>query len=141
MRETNEWRGGEKGAALIAAFVVLVSLTVMALAFVTLVSDDIKNAGAALADAKAYYIAEAGLAKARWALTTGGQGLGWGEADVAFGAGTYTVTTTDNGDGTCVIISEGYVPDDVNPVARRRVEERDAPAPPGLGQGKFVTSW
>lgn len=131
----------QRGAALIAAVVILVSLTVTAMAFVTLVSDDIKNVGAVLADAKASYIAEAGLARARWALTTGGQALGWGEADVPFGAGTYTVTTTDNGDGTCTIVSEGYVPDDVNPVARRRVEEGDAPAPPALGQGKFVTSW
>lgn len=120
-----DWRGEEKGAALIAAFAVLVGLTIIALAFVTMVSDDIKNAGAALIDAKAYYVAEAGLAKARWALTTDGQSVGWGESDISFGAGTYTVTTTDNGDSTYTIVSEGYVPNDTNPLAKRRVEERN----------------
>ncbi len=139
MRETNErtsqapractWgsMGEERGAALIAAFVVLVGLTIIALAFVTMVSDDIKNAGAALIDAKAYYVAEAGLAKARWALTTGGQSVGWGESDISFGAGTYTVTTTNNGDGTSTVVAEGYLPNDTNPLAQRRVEERNIP--------------
>ncbi len=114
-----------KGVVLIGVFVVLVVLAAIAAAFITMVNFETKNTGAEFNDAKALHLAEAGLAKARWALTTGAQTVGWGEADIALGAGTYTVTTTDNGDGTYTVISDGYVPNDTNPVARRRVEERN----------------
>lgn len=117
-----------KGAVLIGVFVILVALTAISAAFITMVRFEAQNTGTELNDAKAFYLAEAGLAKARRALTTGGQAVGWGESDTALGAGTYTVTTADNGDGTYTIISEGYVPNDTNPVARRRVEERNISA-------------
>ena len=117
-----------RGVALLSAFIVMVTLATMALAFLNMSREDIRRSGADQADQQAYYIAKAGLAKARWALTTSGQAVGWGETDAAFGAGTYTVTTTDNGDGTYTIISEGYVPNDTNPLAKRRVEERNVSA-------------
>ncbi|MFC1699278.1 discoidin domain-containing protein [Candidatus Omnitrophota bacterium] len=115
----------QRAAALILTFMILVSLTSLTLAFLTLSKDEFKSAGAELSNMQAFYIAEAGRAKARWALTTGEEALGWGEADTSLGAGTYTVTTTDNGDGTCTITSSGYVPDDTNPIAQRQVIERD----------------
>lgn len=118
----------ERGSALLTVFIVLVTLSAITLAFLNMVKDDIKRSGSEQADLKSYYIAEAGLAKARWALTTGGQAVGWTEADAAFGAGTYTVTTTDNGDGTYTIISEGYLPTDTNPIAKRRVTEKNITA-------------
>jgi hypothetical protein len=114
-----------KGAVLIGVFVILVVLTAIAAAFITMISFEAKNTGAEFNDAKALHLAEAGLAKARWALTSGAQAVGWGESDIALGAGTYTVTTTDNGDSTYTIIAEGYVPNDTNPLGRRRVEERN----------------
>lgn len=124
------------GAVLIATLLVLVTLTVIVLAFVTMISYEIKSAGTVLDDMKALYIAEAGLAKARWALTTDAQGVGWGESGAVFGDGTYTVTTLDNGDGTYTITSDGYVPDDTTPVAKRRVQEKNVPfsigSPPNL---------
>jgi hypothetical protein len=122
----------KKGAALIFIFVLLVSLTLVVLAFVTMVNYEVRSTGAGFTNMKAFYIAEAGRAKARWALTTGEEELGWGEADVSFGSGTYTVTTTDNGDDTCTITSEGYIPDDTNPIAQRRVIERDVPVTTNL---------
>lgn len=124
LREGMDQLRSRRGVALLSAFIVMVTLSTMALAFLNMVKDDIKRTGADQTDAQAYYIAKAGLAKARWALTTSGQAVGWGETDTAFGAGTYTVTTTDNGDSTYTIISEGYVPNDTNPIAKRRVEER-----------------
>ncbi len=117
----------EKGAILILTFIVLVTLTVIVLAFASMVSDEIGSTGAGLMNMRAFYIAEAGLAKARWELTAGGETAGFGEEDISFGAGTYTFTTTDNGDNTITIVSEGYIPDDINPVAKRRVIEKDIP--------------
>ena len=127
MREGMDKLRKRRGVALLSSFMVMVTLSTMALAFLTMVKDDIKRSGAEQADLQANYIAKAGLAKARWALTTNGQAVGWGETDTAFGTGTYTVTTTDNGDSTYTIISEGYVPNDTNPLARRYVEERSVP--------------
>ena len=115
----------KRGVALLSAFIVMVTLSTVALAFLNMVKDDIKRSGSEQADLRANYIAKAGLAKARWALTTSGQAVGWGETDTAFGTGTYTVTTADNGDSTYTIISEGYIPNDTNPIARRRVEQRN----------------
>lgn len=114
-----------RGFALLSAFIVMVTMSTIALAFLNMVKDDIKRIGAEQGDLQACYIAKAGMAKARWALTTSGQAVGWGETDTAFGTGTYTVTTTDNGDSTYTIISEGYVPNDTNPIAQRRVEQRN----------------
>lgn len=114
-----------RGIALLSSFIVMVTLSTMTLAFLSMVKDDIKRNGSEQADLQANYIAKAGLAKARWALTTSGQAVGWGETDTAFSTGTYTVTTTDNGDGTYTIVSEGYVPNDTSPIARRRVEQRN----------------
>jgi len=90
----------KRGVALLSVFMVMVTLSMMALAFLNMVRDDIKRTGTDQEDMRAYYIAKAGLAKARWALTAGAQAVGWGETGTAFGAGTYTVTTTDNGGGT-----------------------------------------
>jgi Tfp pilus assembly protein PilX len=115
------------GAALIVTFIVLVSLTLIVLAFITMVSYEIRGAAAQSNDAKAFYLAEAGLARGRWALTTGGQTVGWGESDISLGDGTYTVTTTDNGDSTYTIVSDGSIPDDTNPIAQRRVQEKSVP--------------
>lgn len=113
-----------RGVALLSAFIVMVTMSTIALAFLNMVNDDIKRIGAEQGDLQACYIAKAGMAKARWALTTNGQVVGWGETDTAFGTGTYTVTTTNNGDNTYTIISAGYVPNATNPIAKRRVEER-----------------
>ena len=119
--------GRKTGAALILTFIVLVSLTLVALAFATMINYEIRGAGVGLRNMQAFYIAEAGRSRARWALTAGGEAVGWGESDVSFGEGTYTVTTADNGDGTYAITSQGYIPDDVNPIAKRRVIERNTP--------------
>lgn len=116
----------EKGVALILTFIVFVGLSVIAFAFLTMITYETRSTGTGLRNMQAFYIAEAGRAKARWALTVGEETPGaWGEEDIALGEGTYTVTTTDNGDDTCTITSYGYIPDDTNPVAQRRVVEAD----------------
>ena len=114
-----------KGALLIMVFIVMVALSGIAFAYMTMVRYEIMSAGAERWNVQAFYLAEAGLAKARWALTDGEEVVGWGESDTALGEGTYTVTTVDNGDSTYTITSSGYVPDDTNPLAQRRVIERN----------------
>ena len=90
--------GERTGAALIFVFITLVSLTVVVLAFVTMIHYEIRSSAAGWRNMQAFYIAEAGIAKARWALTTGQEPVGWGEEDEPFGegsyAGTYTVTSS-----------------------------------------------
>jgi len=119
--------GKQKGAILIFVFVILIGLTGIVIAVLAIAGYEIKSASTGLLNMQAFYIAEAGRAKARWALTTGEEDVGWSETDEAFGKGTYTVTTTDNGDATYTIVSEGYIPDDTNPIARRRVTEENIP--------------
>ena len=60
-----------RGVALIYTFIILIGLSGVALALLTMFSDEIKSTGAGLHNTEAFYIAEAGRAKARWALTTG----------------------------------------------------------------------
>ena len=118
---------------------IFVGLSGLAFAFLTLVNDEITSTGAGLWNMQAFYIAEAGLAKARWALTEGEETLGeWeGEEDRAVIAGaaaigTYTIDPpVDNGDGTCTITAYGYVPNDTNPLAERQVVEESIPVGSG----------
>jgi hypothetical protein len=116
-----------KGIVLILTFIVLVILTIIVFAFLSMMSYEMKSVGAQTRDIKAFYIAEAGRAKARWALLVDEQPLPWTEEDTALGAGTFTVTAADDlGDGSATTItSSGYIPNDTNPIARRQVVEAD----------------
>lgn len=110
---------------LFATFLLMLVLVEMAVA-VGLLSYNAQTGGKSrLMDQQALYLAEAGLQKARQRLVSGGQAVGWGESDVAFGAGTYTVTTTDNGNGTYTLTAQGYVPNRTTPAAQRELTERN----------------
>ena len=131
----------ERGAALILTFIIFISLSAIAFAFLTMINYEIRSVGTALRNMQTFYIAEAGRAKAKWALTTGGESIGWGETDVSFGGGTYTVATVDNGDNTSTITSDGYIPDDTNPIAQRRVIEKSIPATSGPNLSLAATAF
>lgn len=113
---------GQSGAISIFTFVVMLTLIAITVAFLYMISIRIKSSGLELASAQAFWLAEAGRAKARWALTLGGESVGWATSDVPLGGGTYSVTSFYNG-SNCTIISDGHIPDDINPVARSRVVE------------------
>ncbi len=121
----------KKGTALILVFLTFVGLSGIAFAFLTMVSDEIGSTGAGLWNMQAFYIAEAGLAKAQWAVVVDEQDATWSETDEAFGEGTYTVSIADNGDDTYTITSEGYVPNDTNPRAKRQIVEENIPVGSG----------
>lgn len=123
----------KKGAALILVFVILIGLSGVLFAFLATVSNEMKSASATLRNTQAFYIAEAGLAKARWALTTGEEDVGWGETNndpFGTGEGTYIVTTEYSDSPTnehVTIASEGYFPSSADYVARRAVVESAIP--------------
>ncbi|MDO8536125.1 MAG: discoidin domain-containing protein [Candidatus Omnitrophota bacterium] len=126
----------EKGVILIFVLLILVALTGVALAFIYAINSEIRSAGAGLTGAKAFYVAEAGRSRARWALTTGTQSVGWTETSSPFGAGngTYVVTTAYSDPPTnqhVTIISYGYIPDNTNIQAERLVKESNIPIASG----------
>jgi len=120
----------KKGVVLLLVLVILVGLSLVAFAFLSMSSYEIKSAGAGLLNMRAFYIAEAGRAKARRDLTTGAKAPGWGESDISFGGGTYTYTTAYSdapAKKRVTITSYGYIPNNANPIARRTVVEKDIP--------------
>jgi len=120
----------KKGVVLLFTLVILVGLSLFGLAYLSMIGDETKNVGAGLLNMRAFYVAEAGRARARWALTTGAQTVGWGESNISFAGGTYTVTTAYADPPTnslVTITSNGYIPDSANPIARRTVVEKNIP--------------
>lgn len=122
----------DKGVALIIlTFVIMVGLSGALVAFMTMISHEMRSARLELRNIQAFYIAEAGRAKARWALTAGEQTVPWSESDTGLGNGTFTVSATDDeGDGSVTIItSAGYIPNDTNPIVQRQVVEASISTP------------
>jgi hypothetical protein len=121
-----------RGVVLILTFIVMTTLAAVTAAFLYMASVQVGTSGSNLADARAFWVAQAGLAKARWALTRGGRSVGWRETARPFGAGegTYVVTTAYSDwpqRRHVTITSRGYIPDDSNYIARRLVVESDIP--------------
>jgi Tfp pilus assembly protein PilX len=141
------FRKNKKGIILILIFIIMATLSSVTLAYLYMISIRTRSSSRELASAQAFWLAEAGLSRARWELTDGGQAAGWGQADVPLGAGTYTVGTLDNRNNTCTITSEGYIPNDVDPVSRRMVIEKNIPVTiegnlsVALGKGEYLTFW
>lgn len=118
----------KKGIVLIFVLVILVGLSLVAFAYLSMVSYEMKSVGAGLLNMRAFYIAEAGRARARWALTTDTQAVGWGESNISFGEGTYAVTTAYSdppANQHVTITSFGYIPNSASPIAVRTVVEKD----------------
>lgn len=132
MRDNKPLLRHRKGYALLLVLVFLLALSGVAFAIVIALSGEMRGAGAGVKDKLAFYVAEAGRAKARWALTAGGEAVGWHETAEPFGAGSgkYIVTTAYSDPPTnahVTITSDGYFPDSAKPVAKRRVEESAIP--------------
>lgn len=87
----------EKGAVLLFTFIIMASLTAIAVVFLYMISIQTKSMGYDIASSKALWLAEAGLQKAIWNLMTpianGGQGEDWTTAGTteSLGVGSYTV--------------------------------------------------
>lgn len=117
-----------RGFAAILALFFLLAMSGLALALITMYKSQVKITGADILDTRAFYVAEAGRAKARYALTAGGEAVGWTETASPFGAGngTYVVTTeygNPPANTSITIVSDGYIPNNTSPIARRSVKE------------------
>jgi Tfp pilus assembly protein PilX len=125
-----------RGAALLLTLLMMIMLCGLALAVGVSAHNSLLTGRMALQDKQAYYIAEAGLQRARQALSAGtwaaasGSGNSYTES---FGAGVYVVTIVDNAATTTVsgstdytITSEAYIPSQSNYQARRQVHEYEA---------------
>ena len=84
--------GQKKGIVLILVFMVMVTLTVVVAVFLEMVSIRTKNAGYEISDAKAFWIAEAGVQKAVYNFkATIGYSANPQSFTESFGGGTYKV--------------------------------------------------
>lgn len=114
------------GAALLTTFLLMLVLAGLGTAVSAFARNSQLIGGATLRDQQAFYIAEAGLARARQALAAGtwqaaaSPGNSYSES---FGAGEYQVAIVDDGGGEYTITADGYLPDAASPLARRRVAE------------------
>ncbi len=121
--------GNKKGVILIFVLIILVALMGVGLAFWYAINSEIKSAGAELANAQAFYIAEAGRAKARYELTVGGQTVPYTPPEVVFENGTYIVGVNYSDklpvNQYVTITGYGYIPNSTKPVAKRQVVEKD----------------
>lgn len=123
----------KKGYVLLLTFAVLIGLSGVAIAFLNMFNTEMRRVTTELQDMEAFYLAEAGHAKARWALTTGGQIVGWTETKKPFGSnkGEYVVTTAFSDppiNQHVTIMSEGYIPAySATPIAKRRIVESSIP--------------
>ena len=124
----------ERGAALLIALVFMLILVGLATAAAVYSQNSQLTTRAQLLDTQAFYIAEAGVHRARQQLVAGNWASGSTNTE-SFGGGEYSVTITDN--GSCgagssgcqyTFTSDAYIPSSTSYVARRELAEGSIPA-------------
>lgn len=119
------FENNKRGVVLIIlTFVIMVGLSGVLAAYSSMAANEIRSSRLGLRNIQAFYIAEAGRAKARWALTAGGQTVPWSESHTELGNGTFSASATNDG-SVITITSAGYIPNYANPIAKRQVAEKD----------------
>ncbi|MCK6448909.1 MAG: hypothetical protein L6Q99_21140 [Planctomycetes bacterium] len=108
IRTTRNLGAAQRGGALLLSIITLVSIAGLAAALLAVVGSRQKENGADVEQAKARYLAEAGLSAAITAVRTGAPAaLGSQGGPIAFGGGGYWTTAVDNLDGTLTLESFG----------------------------------
>ena len=133
-------RGSEDGIALPMTLIILTLLTALTVAFLAFSSSEPAIAMNQMTNAQARAIAESGIERALWALTKGDTSPGAagsiadplpapvpapydGSQYVAVGVGGFIVTVAAGGAvNERTITAVGYVPDNVNPVAIKKIQ-------------------
>lgn len=94
------WAFNKKGAVLLFTFIIMSTLTAIAVVFLYMISIQTKARGYDISSSKALWLAEAGLQKAIWNLMTpagsGGQGEAWTTAGTSesLGSGSYMMAVS-----------------------------------------------
>jgi hypothetical protein len=124
-------------------FLLMLVLSGLALAVGTAGLNSALIGKSQLQDKQAYYLAEAGLQRARQALSA----MTWAAASdpgntytESFGAGQYRVTIVDDGNDEYTITSEGYVGTTSTYTARRQVQEAAIPVTISSGTNYSLTA-
>ena len=124
----------QKGMALLTTLIFVFILVTLAVALLTMTSNDTKLSTLQRDSTEAFYIAEAGIEKALWYLNTstdnGGEGLDWrpNEYQELYPAGStnyYQITIVDDPDPNkdeIIITSKGVVSDEKKVYGSRKVE-------------------
>jgi hypothetical protein len=133
-------RGSEDGIALPMTLIIMCLLTALTVAFLAFSSSEPAIAMNQMNNAQARAIAESGIERALWALTKGSLAPGTlgslpdplpalvpapydGSQYVAMGVGGFIVTVAAGGAvNERTITAVGYVPDNVNPVAIKKIQ-------------------
>jgi hypothetical protein len=133
-------RGSEHGIALPMTLIILTLLTALTVAFLAFSATEPVIAMNQMTNAQARAIAESGIERALWALTKGDTSPGTlgtlpdplpalvpapfdGSQYVAVGVGGFKVTVAAGGAvNERTITAVGYVPDNVNPVAIKKIQ-------------------
>lgn len=117
-----------RGAALFMTFLLMLVLAGLGLAVGVHSHNSITGARASLQDRQAFYVAGAGLQRARQALVAGtwaaaaSPGNSYTESfPPSNPVGEYEVTVVDDGGGEYTVTAEGYVPSQSAAVSRRRI--------------------
>jgi hypothetical protein len=127
--------GNERGMALPMTMIVLTLITTLALAFLALAATEPVIANNHMASAQARAMAESGIERALWALSSGAVADPLGQSTAAApydGAQTSYVAMSTNGgftvriqDGAAanerIITAVGYVPNINNPIAKKEI--------------------
>jgi len=104
-----------KRGNIILVFILMTALIVIAASFIFLISGKMRNITYELSSMRALYVAEAGLQKAMWDLSTspeaGGQGLSWRTTgqEESYGLGKYIFSISDAGGNRVLIVSTAEV--------------------------------
>ena len=110
---------------LLVTFILLVAVAAVFMSFFFVLIGRARNVPLEKNRVRAFYVAEAGIQKAIWDLTTptglGGQGTAWRTAGSteSFGGGQYTISVLDGVSGSVIITSTGEVKE-----ATRSLQER-----------------
>jgi len=122
----------QRGAALLTTFLLMLVLSGLALAVGIFSNNSLVGGKSQLHDAQAFYIAEAGLQRARQQLVAENWSAGSSYTE-SFGAGQYEVSIVDNGDSTYTLTSNAYIPDSTNTIAQRQAVASSVAVTTGSG--------
>jgi Tfp pilus assembly protein PilX len=140
---TQAGRAHERGAALLATFLLMLVLAGLAMAVGIFGHNSVVGGRNQLQDKQAFYVAEAGWQRARQALVAGTWAAAASPGNTyteSFGAGEYVVVIVNNGNSTYTITSSGYVPNQTNAAARRRIVESELSVSTGTGSNLSLTA-
>jgi len=121
---------GERGAAMLLTFLMMLVLSGLALAAGVFSHNSLVGSKSQLLDQQAFYLAEAGWQRARQQLIAGNWTAAASPGNTytedfppapATKVGEYRATIVDNGSNTYTITSEGYVPSQSAAVAQRQM--------------------